>query len=79
MKFTLKNTKGMKVKIFDNLGRELPKVFMFDTKTHKIAFYVTDKNGNVMSEAYARGKKYRAKTVRTIWHGAYAVVEGVRI
>lgn len=81
MKLTVKNTKGKKVEIFDTVGRKISGVCAFDTKTCKITFFVlngTRTNSPCLSELDSKGKS-RTKKITTIWKGAYAIVDGIRV
>ena len=79
MKLTVKNAKGNKVEIFDTMKRKISNVVEFDTKTCKITFFVScGPTFEILSELDSKGKP-RAKKVSTIWRGAYAVVDGVRL
>lgn len=81
MNLTIKNSRGKKISIHDNMGRTILGVCSFNTKTCAIVFYpVTLVSGKpvTLTELDSEGKG-RIKKVKTIWKGAYAVVDGKRI
>jgi len=82
MKLTVKNTKGKNVKIHDNLGRPISSVASFDTETGRITFYVLSRGseGGIghRTELDSKGKS-RVKKISTIWRGAYATIDGIRV
>lgn len=82
MKYTVKNTKGKNVKVFDNIGRQIRGVISYNTKTFEITFMPTYVNPigekTFMSELDENGKG-TIKKVTTIWRGSYAKINGVRV
>lgn len=78
MKLDIENTKGLKVKVYDNMGRVISLVRYFDTETCEIEFFVCNREGKILSEIAEDGS-FQGKKIRTIWLGAYAEVDGKRV
>lgn len=77
MIYTMENTIGKKIKVYDNMGREIRFVTYYDTVTFEMEFmptFVTDDGTPRMySEVTEDGP--RVKQVRTVWPGSYARIE----
>lgn len=78
MIYTVENTIGKKIKVYDNMGREIKYVTYYDTDTFEIefmpSFLTSDGKVSTYSEIGEDGEP-TVKRVRTVWFGSYARIE----
>lgn len=77
MIFDVDSTRGKKVRILDQMGREIPFVRSFNTETCEIEFYIKGKDSNHMLTELDEDGDPQAKVIKTVWLGAKAEVDGV--
>ena len=79
MKFTVKNTKNKRVKVKDYMGKTIPLVFSYNTKTKMTGLYLQSahKNNGYANAIVGKknGKSYVVK-VNIVIPGSYAEVNG---
>lgn len=83
MKLTIKNTKGKDVKIRDAMGRHIPHVFEYDTKTKRARLFLYAKvdgsnNSSVVTARSSKGVGYAIKA-NLILPGSYAEIDGKKV